>query len=120
MNYRCLTCGYSQDFEPSLEANALHHSRYIFEEIDDCPGCLYNIQIIGGRKNGKISMPLFEEAGKLVLEDKDVKAQFDEIEADFQAMRQEGSETVARKYTSKRAWGFSGDECLELHSKDQE
>lgn len=116
MNYRCLTCGYAQDFAPSTAANLRNHKGYVFQETDDCPGCIFNIQIIGGRKDGKIEMPHFEKVGKLLPETPEVHEEFTKIEANFHAMMN-GDIGVAQEYKTKRAWGYTGDELLELHER---
>lgn len=116
MNYRCLTCGFVQDFEPTSESVFLHHPWMVGKPINECPACHKYIDK-GGRKEGKIIMPHFDKAGTIQPE-KDIKKELEEMDIHFlEASEGKNTDSLKKKYKNKRLFGWTIDELEELHKK---
>lgn len=119
MIYRCLTCGYAQDFVPTPEENAKHFPWMKGEETSKCPACVQYLKKYGGRKPGKLDMPDIVDAGEIIEETEEVAQMVAEIDADLQKLAS-GDKSVASKYVGKKLFGFSADDLDELHMKREE
>ena len=124
MTYRCLSCGFAQDFDPADEAKVVkNHPWMKDEDMSNCPACHKYLNEYGGRKYGRIEMPDIKIAG--VLQDESnpaVLAKRREMDTDFQeltARRGKGKLSAIRgRYTgSKKIFGFSVDELIEQHDR---
>lgn len=117
MNYRCLTCGFSQDFAPTSENVGVHHPWMAGLPVNQCPACTKYLQTHGGRKNGKIQMPDISDAGVLVEETVEIKANLDEMHEDWCALQNGDAakkDEVRSKYEGKKLFGFSPSEVEQL------
>lgn len=116
MNFRCLTCGYVQDFPPSEESMRVHFP-HLEGKSTECPACRGYLKTHGGRKNGKIEMPDIVEPG--TLEDEslpEVAQKLKELDADFEKLSS-GDETLKDKYKNKKLFGWTPDELIAMHVK---
>lgn len=114
MNYRCMTCGYVQDFAPTEKDTVLHHPWMEGRNYHECPACYQYLQR-GGRKNGKIEMPDFVECGRLIEEEK-VEKELAELNKDFQSLT-EGDVSLMGKYEKNRIFGWTSGELIALKAK---
>lgn len=114
MNYRCLTCGFSQDFDPSNEELVVKcHPWMHGENKQECPACHDSIKR-GGRKNGKLIIPIIGTPGVLQKES-DIKDQLEKQDKDFYELTHGVASPAKKKvYKTKRLYGWTSDELEEI------
>lgn len=117
MNYRCLTCGFAQDFQPTSESVALHHPWMGGLPVNQCPACTEYLKKHGGRKPGKIRMPDITEAGVLESEST-IADKLSEMNRDFHDVTN-GMRTaeLKKKYGKEKLFGWTIDELDSLRNK---
>lgn len=121
MNYRCLTCGFVQDFEPTQELVASHHPWMEGRSLLDCPACVEYLEKHGGRKNDNPLMPDITEPGTLV-EESTIVDQLRELNDDFHALQVEDESTkkhkdLVKKYKNKKVFGFSPSDIKRIRQR---
>lgn len=119
--YRCLTCGFTQDFEPTPESVVINHPWMAGLPVNQCPACTKYVKEYGGRKNGKVEMPDISSPGQIKREE-EVSKELGELNRDFHSIHDDGvseSELKAlkEKYEGKKLFGWSVDDCLTLKEK---
>jgi len=119
MNYRCFTCGFVQDFEPTVDNVAIHHPWMAGKPITDCPACTQYLIKYGGRKNGKVAMPDITEVGVIVAETEEVLTEIQKRIADSQKILA-GDEQVAQEYGDQKIFGYSVDDLKEIKRRIEE
>lgn len=126
--YRCFTCGFAlttaADDPRSLEQiNAEVHAKELagVENKLECPACHGYLKRHGGRKPGRVAMPDITEAGIIEEETPEKKAQFEELNRDFQTIldkRGDGTLTALRqKYGSQKIFSYSVQDLVDWHDK---
>jgi len=120
--YRCLTCGFVQDFDPSDEDKVLSVHPWMLDVKNkkECPACHKYLNTHGGRKNGKVWMPDINKAG--ILQDEGIVSQdLLQIQSDFVDLtenRGKGSLSELRaRYKNKTMFGFSVDDLISQHDE---
>lgn len=121
MNYRCLTCGFVQDFVPTRDSANIHHPW--MEEYDHtwCPSCVKYLLKHGGRRNDNPNMPDIDEPGILV-DEAGILSELSDLNADFFEL-QTASETskkhkdLVKKYKNKKLFGFSPDDIKKIRAR---
>lgn len=122
MTFRCLTCGFAQDFDPTDEAKVVACHPWMKEKPNkqDCPSCHQYLDR-GGRRRNKIENPGHTTVGLLEDQaDPTVLTKFTELVNDWNEMGQLGL-SKARKTVLKEKYGagnlifgYTGEEKITL------
>lgn len=121
MNYRCLTCGFVQDFEPTEALVSEYHPWMAGRDPYECPACVQYLSKYGGRKNDNPAMPDITDPGVLV-DESTIIDQLRELNDDFHALQTEDEtkkkhKDLVKKYKNKKVFGFSPDDIKRIRRR---